>query len=251
MPRYRRLLTLAGGGLLAALAAGCSAPRGTGGTIPITPTPHPAPAQGRRYAVQHGDTLLSVATKFKVPYTAIIAANPGLESGQLTPGQTLIIPGEAAPQPATPSTSTPLPRSAMPLTPGQAEPITAEPRFIWPLQGEVIARFRQPVTWRGRMPNQGVDIRPGSGEVVVASKSGRVNVFKTLSGFGKCVILEHSDGTLSFYGHLDEIAVTHGTWVRQGEAVGAAGSTGDSSGVELHFRIMRGEQFVDPLPLLK
>lgn len=254
MMRRDRFLLMMVGGLLAVLAAGCAGPRGTGGTVGVTPTPQPTPAHGRRYVVLQGDTLLRVATKFKVPYTAIIAANPGLESGQLIAGQTIIIPGEGptpTPTPPVGTTPTPLPRPSITPTPGQTSPISAEARFAWPVQGEVIARFRQPVPWRGRMPNQGIDIRPGSGDMVAAAKSGRVNVFTNVAGFGKCVVLEHSDGTLSFYGHLDEIAVTHGTWVRQGDTLGTAGSTGDSSGVELHFRIMRGEQFVDPLPLLK
>lgn len=252
MGRYRFLLTVLGGGLLAVLAAGCTGTRGAGGESGVTPVPSPRPVSGRRYVVQQGDTLLTIATKFRVPYTSILSANPGLESGVLTPGQTITVPGEGpAPAPTPGPTPTPLPRTSITPTPGQSAPITAEARFIWPVQGTVIARFRQAVAWRGRIPNQGVDIRPGSGDTVVAAKSGRVNVFRTVPGFGKCVTLEHSDGTLTFYGHLDEIAVTHGTWIHQGDTLGLAGSTGDSSGVELHFRIMRGEQFIDPLPLLK
>ncbi len=252
MGQYRFLLTVLGGGLLATLVAGCTGPRGSGGESGITPPPPPVAVTGRRYVVQQGDTLLTVATKFRVPYTSILGANPNLESGILTPGQTIIIPGSGpAPAPTPSPTPTPLPRTSVTPTPGQSAPISAEARFIWPVQGTVIARFRQAVPWRGRIPNQGIDIRPSSGDQVVAAKSGRVNVFKTVAGFGKCVILEHSDGTLTFYGHLDEIAVTHGTWIRQGDTLGLAGSTGDSSGVELHFRIMRGEHFIDPLPLLK
>ncbi len=241
---------MAGGVLLAALATGCVA-RHTGGGL----TPAPAPAastQGRRYVIQSGDTLLTIATRFQVSYTAILAANPELESGVLTPGQTILIPGEApAPAPTPAPSPMPLPRAALPPTPGHPGPIAAEATYTWPLQGEIIARFRQAVPWRARMPNQGIDIRPASSDIVVAARSGRVNTFRTVSGFGQCVLLEHTDGAMSFYGHLNEIAVTHGTWVRQGEVLGVAGSTGDSSGVQLHFRIMRGERFVDPLPLLK
>ena len=136
------------------------------------------------------------------------------------------------------------------MTPGHPGPIAAEGFFIWPLRGEILARFRQAVPWRMHQANQGVDIAAQPGAAVVAAKSGRVNTFTRADDDGKLVILEHQDQTATCYGHLAQILVTHGTWVKQGEVIGTAGSSGRAHGTELSFRILQNDRFVDPLPLL-
>ena len=72
-----------------------------------------------------------------------------------------------------------------------------------------------------------------------------------MEGYGKVVVLEHQDGTITFYGHNDRILARHGTWVKQGDPITIAGSSGLSRGTELHFRVMRNEQFVDPMTFLR
>jgi len=125
--------------------------------------------------------------------------------------------------------------------PGQGVPIPAEPYFVWPLRGEIVARFKQ----RG----SGVDIRATAGQTVVAAKSGRVNLFENAPEYGKVIVLEHQDGSATYYGRLGEVLVTNGAWVKQGEAIATAGSSG-GNGAELQFRVMENDQFVDPLRAL-
>ncbi len=133
------------------------------------------------------------------------------------------------------------------MHPGLPGPITAERQFQWPLRGDIIGRFGLPVSWRAGERNYGVDIRGGANQVVRAAKSGEVNTFTNIPLLGKVVILEHTDGFASLYGHLDRVLVTHGRWVRQGDPIGVVGATGQSMGTELHFRIWKGDRFVDPL----
>ena len=88
-----------------------------------------------------------------------------------------------------------------------------------------------------------MDIRATAGQKVVAAKSGRVSIFEKAPEYGKVIVLEHEDGSATYYGRLDEILVTHGAWVRQGEAIATAAG-------ELQFRVMENDQFVDPLRVL-
>jgi len=102
------------------------------------------------------------------------------------------------------------------------------------------------------VPNQGIDIRGREGQTVLAAKSGRVNTFDAMPGFGKVVILEHTDRTLTCYGHNDLILVSHGRWVKQGEPIAHVGSSGELvSGIMLHFRIMKNNAWVNPTLYLR
>jgi lipoprotein NlpD len=222
----------------------------------------PPPVQGTPYTVQTGDTLYSIAKRYGMDWRAIVDANPTINPSELCPGQVILIPGggETTPPPTPPPITPPvtppeeaprpLPPPPVARNPGHPGPIPAEARFIWPVRGNVLSRFRQPMSWRMNELNYGIDIRATPGEAVVAAKSGLVNTFTKLYGYGKVVVLVHQDHTTTFYGHLGEILVTHGTWVKQGEIIGTAGSTGQSSGTELHFRVMQGDRFIDPMPQL-
>jgi murein DD-endopeptidase MepM/ murein hydrolase activator NlpD len=134
------------------------------------------------------------------------------------------------------------PKPAAARNPGHSGPIPAEPRFVWPLRGAIAARFMQ--------SGSGVDIRATAGETVVAAKSGRVNVFEKTPEYGKVIVLEQEDGSATYYGRLGEILVTHGTWVKQGEAIATVGPSSGAGGAELQFRVMENDQFVDPLRVL-
>jgi len=229
--------------LLVVLSAGCpSAPPPSSEGVVVPPLPK---IEGTAYTVQSGDTLYSIARRHGVDWREILDANPTVNLLHPRAGQVIMVPEV---KPGVPSVAPTTPPPAK--NPGHPGPLPAEDSFVWPIRGQILSRFRQPVSWRMDEPNQGLDIRAAPGQVVVAAKSGLVNTFTRVYGFGKVVTLQHQDGTLTFYGHLADILVTHGTWVKQGEVIATAGSSGLSSGTELHFRIWRGEQFVDPLPVL-
>lgn len=54
-------------------------------------------------------------------------------------------------------------------------------------------------------------------------------------GYGNYVVIEHSDGKTSLYGHLSAVYVSYGDYVSTGQLIGLVGSTGYSSGPHLHF----------------
>jgi len=231
--------------LLLSALAGCP-DLGSGGPYhrPLQPYEPSPTVVGMRYVIKKGDTLAAIGRRYDVDWREILRANPSLlDVRDLEPGTVIVIPGaETAP------TETPPPPKVevVPHNPGYAHRIAAEKNMIWPLGGKVIAKYGQVVSWRMGVKNNGIDIRAKSGDRVVAAKSGRVNTFKSVPGMGQVVLLEHTDGTTTLYGHLELILVTHGRWVKQGETIGLAGSTGLASGIELHFRVMQNEKWVDP-----
>ena len=84
----------------------------------------------------------------------------------------------------------------------------------------------------------GEDLAAPEGTPVVAALSGRVVSSGLAGGYGLAVEIEHQRPLRrTLYGHLSELYVKPGEWVRQGEVVGRVGSTGLSTGPHLHFEL--------------
>ncbi|ERM91514.1 hypothetical protein O163_10090 [Caldanaerobacter subterraneus subsp. yonseiensis KB-1] len=96
----------------------------------------------------------------------------------------------------------------------------------------------------------GIDFGLPSGTPVKAAADGVVVLAGEYGGYGKAVVINHTDGLSTVYGHLSEIKVEEGKEVKQGEAIGLSGSTGRSTGPHLHFEIRKDGQPVDPLQYL-
>ena len=115
------------------------------------------------------------------------------------------------------------------------------------------ARFaeRRTYTYGGRevdtQIHQGYDLASTSHAPVPAANDGVVIYADTLGIYGNTVILDHGLGLFSLYGHLAELAVEKGKAVARGEFLGATGTTGLAGGDHLHFAILVGGVFVDPL----
>lgn len=97
----------------------------------------------------------------------------------------------------------------------------------------------------------GEDLAAPEGTPVVAALSGRVVSSGLAGGYGLAVEVEHQrPRRRSLYGHLSELFVRSGDWVRQGEVIGRVGSTGLSTGPHLHFELRQpaagGWVAVDP-----
>ena len=101
--------------------------------------------------------------------------------------------------------------------------------------GEVIPG----VTYQGK-PHTGIDYGCPQWTPILASAEGTVMAAGwDLTGYGFRVILRHSDGRATLYGHLDSISVSMGQHVAQGEEIGLSGSTGKATGPHLHFEARR------------
>lgn len=93
----------------------------------------------------------------------------------------------------------------------------------------------------------GVDWYVPTGTAVKASASGTVVAAGWNGGYGYCLDIQHSDGSLTRYAHLSSFAASVGQTVTQGQIVAYSGNTGDSTGPHLHFEIRINGNPVNPI----
>lgn len=118
-----------------------------------------------------------------------------------------------------------------------------------PVSGYVTDGFgmrRNPFNGEGREVHEGLDIAVDFGTPVSATADGLVIYAAPHAGYGNLVIVYHSNGVTTRYGHLSRITVEVGQRLKRGEQVGHAGSTGRSTGTHVHYEIRENDQPVDP-----
>ena len=93
----------------------------------------------------------------------------------------------------------------------------------------------------------GVDFAGKRGEPVYATADGVVRSDGAGSGYGISVVLNHGNGYQTVYAHLSKKAVRDGQKVKRGEVVGYMGSSGLSSGVHLHYEVIKNGQKINPI----
>jgi murein DD-endopeptidase MepM/ murein hydrolase activator NlpD len=95
---------------------------------------------------------------------------------------------------------------------------------------------RHPV-FRYKSFHKGWDMPRPYGTAVKASRDGQVIFAGWRTGYGRLIIVKHSGGLRTWYGHLSKITVTPGQKVKRGQLIGRVGSTGISTGPHLHFEV--------------
>ncbi len=102
----------------------------------------------------------------------------------------------------------------------------------------------------GSRVHNGIDLLANMGTPVLAARSGLVIEATSSKGMGNYVILKHSGGLTTIYGHLSSIDTKKGMLVRQGEIIGRVGKTGNANHPDmlphLHFEIRRNNIPQDP-----
>jgi lipoprotein NlpD len=115
----------------------------------------------------------------------------------------------------------------------------------WPSKGSVLKHFGGDKTL-----NKGIDIGGNLGEPVLAAAVGEVVYAGSgLRGYGKLLIVRHSDSFLSAYAHNNRLLVKEGDFVKAGQKIADMGSSG-TNGVKLHFEIRRDGNPEDPMKYL-
>lgn len=103
----------------------------------------------------------------------------------------------------------------------------------------------------GRRIHKGLDLLAEVGTPVHTAKSGKVVSATQNKGMGKYVIIRHRDNIITIYGHLSDIFVHRNDFVRQGQAIGSVGKTGNARAADmlphLHFEIRKNGVPQDPL----
>ncbi len=188
------------------------------------------PVIGAYYTVQPGDTVAKIAETFGVAEADITNYPPNelSEPYTLKPGQTLIIPNGR--------------KNIVPAAPPDLD---EDYPLAWPLRG---------VVTQGYIPGKhlAIDIGAPYGSTVYAAADGTViHAQWARTGYGFTVIVDHGNGLQTLYAHLKGTLVSSGDAVTRGQAIGAVGSTGNSTGPHVHFEVRENRQRMNPLDYLK
>lgn len=181
------------------------------------------------------------------------APRPGLAPAPAPGGQPRPAPAPApapvtrpAPQPAAPIAPAPGFPGAYPASyyPSQSYGCSGRnPSFVWPETGTITSQFNG--------GHNGIDIAAPLGNPLAAAQAGWV-VYAgwNPNGLGNEVIVDHGNGFVTIYGHMQNIAVSVGQRVGRGQAIGTNGSTGNSTGPHVHFMVIDNGRSCSPFSYL-
>ena len=184
------------------------------------------PVNGVLHNVVKGDTLESVAKKYKAKPEDIL----GFENNHLDPKNPALAVGTKI---RVPNGTKALPASQLASASASNQAPIVRGHFVWPTSGSVTQFF-----WAY---HRALDIAAWIGNPVKAADGGTViSAGWNNTGFGNMILIDHHNGFVTRYGHLSKILVRVGQSVAQGQLIGLMGSTGNSTGPHLHFEVIYG-----------
>ncbi len=118
--------------------------------------------------------------------------------------------------------------------------------FRWPVSG---AKLTSGYGKRWGKMHKGIDLA-SSNRTIMAADNAKVIYSGWKSGYGYTVILDHLNGYTTLYGHMSKLSVEKGDTVEKGDKIGTMGSTGDSTGIHLHFEVEKNGVIQNPIKYL-
>ena len=205
------------------------------------------PISGVKHTVKSGDTLKSIAAKYKADMTDTLAYNNVTIDTKLSPGDIIIVPdGEIGSSSSTGTKST-----GRTTTLGSSpyrragdttafEPLTVNVSNYPSYPGYYARPLAGGVKTQDLHGYNAVDLGAPSGTAIYAAAEGTVIISKSggyNGGYGSYVVISHPNGTQTLYAHMSRNNALVGQHVSQGQQIGAVGSTGWSTGSHLHFEV--------------
>ena len=216
------------------------------GVLQIGDTLSILPIDGVLHTVKDGDTSETLERLHGTPAQEIFEYfGNGFDLTQppeLKVGQQIIVPNGTSPiiwseaQPPAVETTT---------TSSSKYPNLGTGYFVWPVAPPYLLTQEY---WGG---HPAIDINTYFRQPIFASDSGTV-AFSGWNdtGYGNLVIIDHGNGYRTYYAHNEANLVSAGQTVVQGQQIAESGSTGNSTGEHLDFRIFYGGSFFNPLEYL-
>ena len=122
-------------------------------------------------------------------------------------------------------------------------------KMAWPVPagGKITSTFGYR-TYPAVGLHTGIDIAIATGNTIAAAEAGTVmKVVNGTTGYGKYIMVNHGNGTVTLYAHASRIVATVGQNVARGEKIAEIGSTGFSTGPHLHFEVRLNGKAVNPI----
>ncbi len=142
---------------------------------------------------------------------------------------------------------------------GEARAINSElpffkDQFIMPVKGIISGVYgsQRILNGKPKWPHYGIDIAAKQGTEIKSSGTGVVTMAEDdLYYTGGTVIMDHGHGISTIYSHLENVIVSVGDKINQGDIIGTVGSTGRSTGPHLDFRVNWFQTRLDPMSVLE
>jgi lipoprotein NlpD len=208
------------------------------------------------HIVEKGDTLYSIAWRYDHDYKEFAKWNDIIPPYVIYPGQLIRLKPapekkqkKAAKEPVKhkpegrkqkQATASPTPS----LSKVKERPVSTGPiEWQWPVQGKLV-KSNTPTS------KKGIDISGKIGQQIKASANGVVVYSGSgLLGYGKLIIIKHSDTFLSAYAYNSKLLVQEGDFVKMGQHIAAMGQ-GNNDRAMLHFEIRKNGKPANPLNFL-
>ncbi len=181
------------------------------------------PISGVSHTVKKGDTIKSIATKYKADMDDILSFNDLKPDAGLVVGTTLLIPDGELAAPVSTSVTSPLRNAGGPLYKGY---------YMRPIAGGSKSQ--------GLHGNNGVDLASPVGTPIMAAADGVVIISRSSGyngGYGSYVVISHANGTQTLYAHASKVLVPQGAVVTKGQTIALIGMTGKTTGPHVHFEV--------------
>ena len=126
----------------------------------------------------------------------------------------------------------------------------ARPKAVLPVKGAILTSG---FGYRWGTLHAGIDLAAPLGTPEYAVMDGVVLKAGPASGFGQAVYIQHANGDVTVYGHMEKILVATGQVVRAGQEIALLGAEGEATGPHLHFEVHVGGiegPKIDPIPWL-
>jgi lipoprotein NlpD len=244
--------------------SGCA---GSPNYAPVSDLHSPPERVPSSYVVRTGDTLFSIAFRYGLDFRGLAAANGIGPDYRINPSQRLKLSDkpikvaitpvrypQRAPTAAKVSSSNTQSKAATPTrgqaySPPQKLAHVIEPTELtawqWPTEGSIIRSFSA-----SQYAHKGIDIAGKQEQPVKAVAKGVVVYAGSgLVGYGKLLIVKHSERYLSAYAHNNRLLVKEGETIRQGQVIARMGDTGTDR-TKLHFEIRKDGKPINPVSLL-
>lgn len=210
-------------------------------TMTIAATFATSNAEAATYTVKSGDSLWSIAQKYRTSVSSLQLAN-GISGHLIYPGQTIQTSGSATTTTKTTTAKTSTSSSAT----------VSQKVLNWPAAGRLTSGFGP----RAGGYHLGIDIANRAGTPIKASAAGKVTRSAYSTSYGHVVYIYHPHLNLTtVYAHLNSRYVSYGQNVSSGQTIGGMGNTGNSFGNHLHFEVHNGgwdyRSGINPMPFLK
>ena len=251
---------------LGIILAGCNSP-----PAPVYSRKPPPDQRIHHHIVSKGETLYAIAWRYELSLASLSAANGLRPPYALVVGQRLSLDSKPVQKPARAKrrvASTRHKQASRPVYQAKAHKVERSVkggaskqatgrqgkqtsfkaegtwRWQWPVKGKVSRHYDTNRVFKG------LNIQSSAGKIVKAAAPGVV-VFagQGLRGYGRLLIVRHSDAYLSAYAHNRKMFVTEGQRIRAGQKLSEVGGDPENSG-RLYFEIRKEGKPVDPMRLL-